>query len=561
MAGSTTRWQQVDGPATSAAAPDTVRLELTMAKGTGANWLQFAQSRISEAGERIDVLAARPTSSTASTRQPRRGPRTRPAAGLGHSHRRREFGDGHGHGEDLADNYPSPTLAPKWTAPASRRSPFEAGRVHRPIARQCAGAPRWRRCCRCTAQRAQPGLWLLPGDLVATAGGGQSTHAFDLMQLANGGGANQSPQPIAAWAWATLVDVAVQRIPGAPDLVEVHGADTADRQRLAQFLMHLGILPLNGERVPLDRDDVANLSLAWSLPPGPGDPQGLTTAAFDPAASFLVKTNLSTETHSGRSLADARGAAPTAGEYFASLGDVGRLLALLWECVSWAAAAIGSGWLIPRESRCCRRVRSIGRPDGPDARSSARQPVPSATKPPVRGAQPLPLQQRRRRRRRSGSGSVSLYATAAGGAETQRQATVRAGETGFTLDLDRPTPLDSGTPELRAERLFSLLGYQLLGESRLPLSGEGQPLAPQVKRGPDGKPIDNVWNLLRVVPVRRFYPSRLADISGLPPPDGDPYAGVNPLTDPPPNEQPAQAGVRRARVPPVGNTTSTDGKD
>jgi hypothetical protein len=559
--------QQIDGPATSAATPETVRLELAMAKGTGAGWLQLAQSRVSEAGERVDMLAARHDQlhslNPAAAARAENGMLPQGLVILTESVSSVTVTITE---KDLADNYPSPTLAPKWNGAGLQPLPLsKLVEVHRPIAQ----AVRWRTTVApvlpiAPPTGAQPGLWLLPGDLVSTAGGGQSAHAFDLMQLANGGGANQSPQPVAAWAWATLVDVAVQRIPGAPDLVEVHGADTADRQRLAQFLMHLGILPMNGERVPLDKDDVANLSLAWSLPPGPGDPQGLTTGAFDASASFLVKTNLSTETHSGRTLANARGAVPTAGEYFASLGDVGRLLTLFWEC-----SVVGGGgyWLrlvdpkgeplLPQAAfdQDGRTVLTLVLQLDSQSRSTVKPPGP-----PVRnlfifnnalvvgdGVDP---------------GSVGLYATAAGGAETQRQATVRAGETGFTLDLDRPTPLDSGTPELRAERLFSLLGYQLLGESRLPLSGEGQPLAPQVKRGPDGKPIDNVWNLLRIVPVRRFYPSRLADISGLPPSDDDPYAGVNPPKDPSPNQQPAQQQASAALWfhDLLGNTTSIDGE-
>ena len=44
----------------------------------------------------------------------------------------------------------------------------------------------------------------------------------------------------------------------------------------------------NGAEVPTQPGDEAIMSLGWTLPPGPGAPQGLTTTAFDPAAIHIA---------------------------------------------------------------------------------------------------------------------------------------------------------------------------------------------------------------------------------------------------------------------------------
>src|SRR5205085_2940417 len=81
-----------------------------------------------------------------------------------------------------------------------------------------------------------PSLWPLPADLRARASGGVSTSRFLLEQTTPGTGAGAPVTEVGSYAWGTLVAYGVRRIPGLPGTVEVLGADTAGRQRLAQVL-------------------------------------------------------------------------------------------------------------------------------------------------------------------------------------------------------------------------------------------------------------------------------------------------------------------------------------
>ncbi len=68
--------------------------------------------------------------------------------------------------------------------------------------------------------------------------------------------------------------------------------------------------------------------MLWQLLPSSGLPAGLTSTALDAAGTFLVKTNLSTETQSGvQPLAqrerDVNEGDGPAGTWFASITDAG----------------------------------------------------------------------------------------------------------------------------------------------------------------------------------------------------------------------------------------------
>lgn len=541
--------QQLPGPAPAGLPPDTERLTLAMIAGEPVPWLKFAESLTSTAGGTLADAVARYPGFLAMN--PAAAARADPDTGLlpkgmilitaAASSAQVRVTEG-----DLALNYPAATLSPGLHGLGLQALPLSRlVEIRHPIGQQT----RWRTTVApmlptAPAPGATPSLWLLPSDLIKAAAPGVSAHPYKLAQIVAQSGPSAEPHDVDSWAWATLIDVAVHRIPGAAGTLEVHGADTADRLRLADLIARLtaaDVFPGTGAR----------LSLGWTLPPGPGAPGGITTSAADPAKSFLIKTNLSTETHSGSS-----NAAVVPGEeiYFASFAgpELRPLLTLFWEC-----SVVGGGgyWLQLADAQ--------GNPLLPEAvfdqdgRAAITLIVQLESQ--CRGTAP----DRRLYSFNNAAiigdgldpGSVSLYATAADGLETIRRATARPGEIGFTLDLEKPIRPAVDTAELRGRRLYSLLGYELLLPSGK--SNEGQPLAPQVKRGEDGEPIDNVWHLMRVVPINRFGVSMLPAASVLPDPKEDPYAGVNaPAAAPRPSKATASLWFHDI----LGNRTGRDSR-
>ncbi|MDK1344475.1 LysM peptidoglycan-binding domain-containing protein [Streptomyces sp. 378] len=211
----------------------------------------------------------------------------------------------------------------------------------------------------------------------------------------------------------------------------------------------------------------------------------------------------------------------TAG-HVAALAEVERFLTLLWEC-----SVVGGGgyWLhlagdVPE---------SVFDQDGNARLTLIVQPASLPASEPDRSLHPFTNAVV------VGDGvdpaSVAL-SVRADPPELRSAATADPGRIGFTARLAKPDDEDT-TPQEQLRRLYGLLGYQLLDETGLPLSGEGRPLSPRPADGSDalGLPVtadedaEAEWEFSRAVDISRFAASRVPQVPGMPPADGDPYAG------------------------------------
>lgn len=378
---------------------------------------------------------------------------------------------------------------------------------------------------------ALPTLWPLPADLMARAAGGASTSRFLLEQTVPQAGPSAPFTELGSYAWATLVRFGVRRVPGLPGTVEVLGAGTAERQRLALLLDYLGAIAERPAAFPAPpAGERARLRLLWQLPPTPGMAPGLTSVPLVSDATFIVQTNLSTETHSGVTRTDAPGTEPTAGTHFASIADAERFLTLLWEC-----SVVGGGgyWMQYRGT-------GAGVPDSIFDQDGLAQLAllvqldsQSTTDPDV--SWPVRTLFAFNDCAVVGDGvdakSVALSARAADPAELRRGASLDPGQAGFAAELANAT--DATTPAGRAAQLYSLLGYQLLPAPPFGGSEEGRPVGPEPRRTRDDLGLlrlaeedEQVWSLSRVVDLSRFAASPLPAVPTAPPPDADPYAGT-----------------------------------
>ncbi|QDX26142.1 hypothetical protein FPZ54_08980 [Sphingomonas suaedae] len=522
--------QQVTGPPPSGEIVDPA-LAVTVSKGQPCGWLSFATTSVTSGETPAELAASYP----AAARDPRlarldpHSPAPKGMLALADAVESITLSISHA---ELVNNYPATGLVP---AIEGAIAPLQLYRemklrhgVTQPIVWRTTVAPLLPGT---PSAEAAPSLWLLPSDLLGLGGNDGTASSFALMQIAPQAGPSAQPAELGAYAWSTLIDFDVRSVPGSPAIVEMLGADTADRQLLANLLQYLGAIPLaDGSYHVPPAGEAATLILAWQLPASSGTQPALTSTPLTPAGTFLVKVNLSTETHSGPpplGVALVEPEEPSAGPYFASLSDAADFLTLLWE----GSVVGGGGYWLHAEGGDEPIPQSIFDQDGRAVLTVAIQlasqsSVDSGKAWPVRklfafnncavvgdGVDP---------------GSVALFAEASDPAELVRSASIPQGQVGFTLDLH--TPDSSGPPDdpqTRLRALYSLIGYQLADMPAFAPSDEGQPLGPTVKTDADGTLEETSWNLMRVVPIHRFAKANpLVDMAGLPPPGASPYAGI-----------------------------------
>lgn len=479
--------QQVTGPPPPAAAVDQV-VTFTVDKSADAEWLTFAAAAVVEG--RIEVSTAVAKAAVLSIT-----------------------------GEDLRKNYPATELLPVVQSPlaplplshlvGTRHAVSQVIPWQTTTAIQLPAPP-----------SGPPSLWPLPAELTAEAGADRSASAYLLEQTVPQGGTGASYPELRSYAWATLVSFAVRKIPGLPGTVEVLGADTADRQRIADLLDYLRAVPGKpaiGEYPTPPSDEQALLTLLWQLPPAPGLGQGLTSTPLDPHATFLVQTNLTTETASGPSGANA--AEP---KHFAAIAETKRFLTLLWEC-----SVVGGGgyWMQYRGEVS----EVIFDQDGLARFSLLIQLASQSGSDPDRhlyaftnlavvgdGVDPA---------------SVALTARAVDPPELHPVASVDPGQLGFRARFANPG--DDGSKQGLLRRLYGLLGFQLDATPGFRASVEGRAVSPKPLDGTDELGLltaraedEEIWDLTRVVDISRFALEHGPAVPTAPPPGLDPYAGI-----------------------------------
>ncbi|MCX4695674.1 hypothetical protein [Streptomyces sp. NBC_01408] len=480
--------QQVTGPPPPPAGSEDPVVTITVDKAVPADWLTFAGSEVHEGVIRLDAAEAGHAviSITAA---------------------------------DLRDNYPATGLAPVVESPLSAL-PLSHGIGTRPALAQMIPWQTTTTVQLPAAPSGPPSLWPLPGDLTARAGSDRSSSEFLLEQTTPQTGADARYTELGSYAWATLVSFAVRRIPGLAGTVEVLGADTADRQRIAQILEYLRPIPekpATGAFPPAPPGERLLLTPLWQLPPSPGLTPGLTSTPLDADRTFIVQTNLSTETRSGPAPQDA-----ASGQHFAAIADGEQFLTLLWEC-----SVVGGGgyWMQYRGEV----PDSIFDQDG-HTRLSLLVQLSSQC-----GAEPDRHLYAFTNVAVVGDGvdpaSVVLSARAVNPPELRPVASVTPGQVGFTARF--ANPLADDTPQGRLRRLYGLLGFQLDRTQWFRGSVEGRAVSPKPADGTDelgllapSEAAEEVWDLTRTVDISRFALQHAEAVPTAPPPDADPYAGI-----------------------------------
>jgi hypothetical protein len=444
---------------------------------------------------------------------------------------------------DLA--YPKATLVPDFIA---NPAPLALGRdvsVHHPLQQRLL----WQTTETVTLppgdtpKLGMPTLWPFSSELmaVATEGGGGRTFTLRASDPALGPAAPETT--LERYAWATKVDLQIRRLPGLANTYELIGADTVGRQILYALWDYLA----------KDATRSTELHLLYQPAPTTGLPNGLASVVVNPAQTYVVATNLSTETRSGPANAVNAADPPAPDQHYASFAQTLRFLQLVWEC-----SVVGGGgyWLRYLGSDGSGLPDSIFASDG-----NARLTLVSIATAQATGSVDRVIYDFNNCAvvgETVDASAVSLFATTPG--ETHSQASVTPGNVGFGMQLRRPNganaPFD---PVLAGRRLYSFAGYALAATaefgnpSALPT---GLPVGPQLPPEAGGVRDEKIWDLRQVVPIHDFALSHdLPDVDGLPGPLADPYAGLPEA----PAGQLATASVTLTLNDLFGNSTLTTG--
>ncbi|MBL8297656.1 MAG: LysM peptidoglycan-binding domain-containing protein [Rhodanobacteraceae bacterium] len=381
-------------------------------------------------------------------------------------------------------------------------------------------------------------LWPFPAALAAKA---QAQTATPYEIIASGDRQNAAAQPATLLnsTFATAIPFQLRRSGERENVYELLGADTAHRQLLLALWEYLSSGAGAGTQA----------YLAVQPAPDAGNTSGLAVQAVAPQATYLIKTNLSTDSVPGVEdshlpAALAARDTPTA-VWYADFTELANFLLLLWE----GSVVGGAGYYLGFQT-----TAGAGLP----ASSFDEQGNVTAYLIAIAATQQSLAPEGRpllafNNAALVGAGldanAQALYVEAADLSDLTAVATVPPGHVGFNLTLPRPEDEHpAGTPPPTAP-LFSLLSYQIGPEpgAVFHAARPGLPVTPQASDGMDAPawqrrralrrsralglattpPDLNYWNYQQIIPVSRMGPASLApDVVGLPAAVADPYRGI-----------------------------------
>ncbi|MGA7730228.1 MAG: LysM peptidoglycan-binding domain-containing protein, partial [Chloroflexia bacterium] len=183
------------------------------------------------------------------------------------------------------------------------------------------------------AATGNPSIWLFPDSLILQIQNAATSDDAPLFYETMIAGHQDPNAPVTSteancYAWATIVDIGISLpatngpSPSVSNAYVVEGADDVGADLLQQAYSYI-----------TNDGGAATLYLLYSPNPSSANPSGLASDPVDMNATYLLKTNLSTLTHSGGGgqLLDAFFATDPTSVYAASLGHAADFLALLWE--------------------------------------------------------------------------------------------------------------------------------------------------------------------------------------------------------------------------------------
>jgi LysM repeat protein len=389
----------------------------------------------------------------------------------------------------------------------------------------------------------QPNLWFFPDTLLSKVQSLQNPTQFDLQTGSYNSGAVMNTTPVNAYYWATALKLDIRQIYSEatkaqmPGSYLVLGADQAGNDLLREVYNYL---------TTPKQTDTATLYLLYQPNPSSANNNGLASDLLDTANTFLLKTNLSTETHSGPVTlmasemlleANIETPIPESGDYYANIAASQDFLKFLWE-----GSIVGTGGFYLNYAT---QGGGVGLPgsvfsDGDDATLwlvilLKSQVTSSATQHQVYAFNNCAIVDDN-----INTSKVNLFAEMSNGADLVSYTTVAAGNLGF--ELTRPNPEQSpDSPEQLTQALYNLLGFSIVGDTLFSDSGEMPPVGPTqddpnqtggLALPPNANTDDSTWRFQQIVPIYKFaLLNNVPQVAGLPNSADNPYAGITKISN------------------------------
>lgn len=436
--------------------------------------------------------------------------------------------------EMMTDNYPSTSFKPVFTNPVASKLYRE-----RPVRYTLQEYLHWQTAVTpiypvllnetvAVPKAGEPGIWVFPSSMLEKLAqqkfAGKNLELSYLNSQSGGSGQLAKPQQ---YFWASLISFQISIVadtanPGQvlPNTYELKGGDEINRNLLLQIWGYLNNNPL----------DKAAIKILYPPNATGGNPEGLSSDLLEEANTYLLKTNLSTETTSGQfKINTLQNNNQVPENYKADLTQSLMFLKYLWE-----GAVVGTGGYYFNYTN---QVGNTGLPGSVFDESGngnlwlmvALGSQTDSSKPSYRQLQLFnncavigdnldPA-------------SMNLFAQVTDQSDLVRAANVQPGNNGFDMEMTNPVIQEPevSDPEQRTRSLYSMLGYYLMESDLFNSSNQGLPVGPtdpaDANKNESGTPVP--WHFHQIIPISKFAKTHLlSSCIALPDPKGDPYAGI-----------------------------------
>ncbi|MGJ4953559.1 hypothetical protein [Bradyrhizobium sp. HKCCYLS20291] len=528
--------QQFTGPAPNLNQPNDTALNVTFTADSGFGWIELQDSTTVGSSETLDALLARVPHAHelngALTRPGRVAPglvvHTGAVASLKFSYTN----------ADLDKRYPASGLG---LSPVGGPAPLAmAGQTPRTYgldqrvelqAPEALPIPK----AGITPLTGNPSLWPLPDALLSRARRSDKT-PFEIVRAGNRVDMSDQSDTLLNATFATHFSFSLRRLDPTDHVYELRGVSPGDRQILLALRAYL----LN----PDTPSATAYLMIAPA--PDSGNTSGLRVLANDLNQTFLVKSNLSTETVPPAARLSTDQSADDPAPFGAKLSDLSAFLLLLWE----GSVVGGSGYYLRFSTRLGEDIPSGAFEQNGDVTLTLLAIVGEQQVPAPSGRQLFAFNTCALVGAGLDASAHALFVEATDNSELVTQALAPPGTIGFTLGLPKPIQTQTRSADVQLKQLFSLLTYQLSPAtgSSFQSSRIGLPAGPQADDGLqlaswerqrlarwkragraslDPPSPGQYWRYDQAIPIARFGPPSAAPaVKGLPDPDLDPYRGI-----------------------------------
>ncbi|MFT5969785.1 MAG: LysM repeat protein [Flavobacteriales bacterium] len=434
--------------------------------------------------------------------------------------------------ETVSNDYPSTTFNPTYNQPTKLALYKDQG-VHYSL----QGHLHWQTAIALafpnqtpanTPTTGEPSLWIFPTSLVSKINNSAiASQNFELKALTENAVSPTTPA-VELYMWATIIEFQVRIVADPnkagstlPNSYEILGASNTDRDRLRQLWDYLSPLPAT-ETTPA-------IHLLYPPNATSKNSNGLISDNIETDKTFLLKTNLSTDTSSGSmSLNTAKLAlsqvAVSTDPYASGISDSVLFMQYLWE-----ACITGSGGYY---------LNYANKDGGEGIPSNAFDESGQAN---VRMVVALASQSKASTPSRRlfnfnncaiigdniDPTGTNVFAQVAGGADQIRVANVPAGTLGWEMKRTEPIVSDwkNLSPATKTDLLYNLVGYSIKEEGAFNASHEGMPIGPLEPADIAG---GDSWYYHQAVPISKLAKTHALPVcEALPLASNDPYAGIH----------------------------------